>query len=284
MAIRMPGVTSNCRHLRTMDANPMRSVLICHAGDDFDRVGLAAWLASFSQLVGVIVLAETAAQKRARIRREIRRVGLLRFADVVAMRLYQRLILARRDHAWMNRALAILHTRYGAPPPVAQMVVASVNDPAVDAFLRTLEPDLVLARCKQLLKKKLIGIPRLGCFVLHPGICPEYRNAHGCFWAMAERDLGRVGMTLLKIDAGIDTGPVYGYYSYAFDERHESHVAIQYRVVLENLDPLAARFSEIAAGTAQPLDTQDRASSNWGQPWLTRYLRWRRAVAKVAAS
>jgi hypothetical protein len=261
---------------------PMRSVLICHAGDDFDRDGLAAWLASFSQLVGMVVLEETAAQKRARIRREIRRVGLWRFVDVLAMRLYQALITAPRDRAWMAQALAALRGRYGPPPAVAQIVASSVNSAEVEAFLRGLEPDLVLARCKQLLGKKLIGLPHIGCFVLHPGICPEYRNAHGCFWALVERDLARVGMTLLKVDAGVDTGPVYGYYSYRFDERRESHVVIQYRVVLENLDALALRFGEIAAGTALPIDTHGRTSASWGQPWLTRYLGWKRRLAKQA--
>lgn len=261
----------------------MRSVLICHAGDDFDREGLAAWLASFSELVGVVVLQETAAQKRARFRRELRRVGIVRFADVVAMRLYQRIALAAGERAWMAGALAQLHARYGAAPAVPQIVAASVNDPEVVAFLREVRPDVMLARCKQLLKKKLLGLPRIGCFVLHPGICPEYRNAHGCFWALAERDLERVGMTLLQVDPGIDTGPVYGHYRYRFDERRESYAVIQYRVVLENLDAVAARLGEITAGTATPLDMSGRASATWGQPWFTRYLRWRRAAARVAA-
>ena len=262
----------------------MRSVLICHAGDDFDREGLAAWLASFSQLAGIVVLEETAAQKRARVRREIRRVGWLRFLDVVAMRLYQRIALADRDRHWMQRALTALHNRYGAPPRVPVIVASDVNDAQVMAFLRKAKPDLVLARCKQLIKKKLIQLPRLGCFVLHPGICPEYRNAHGCFWALAQRDLDRVGMTLLKVDAGVDTGPVYGYYRYSFDERNESHVVIQYRVVMENLDAIAARLKDIETGTARPLDTSERTSAAWGQPWLTRYLRWQRDAMRVQAS
>ena len=54
------------------------------------------------------------------------------------------------------------------------------------------------ARCKVILKEKIFGIPRVGTFVMHPGICPEYRNAHGCFWALVRRDLERVGMTLLR--------------------------------------------------------------------------------------
>jgi len=169
------------------------------------------------------------------------------------------------------------------PCEVPEIVAANVNDDAVVAFLRKAKPDLVLARCKQLLKKKLIGIPKIGVFVLHPGICPEYRNAHGCFWALAARDLDRVGMTLLQIDAGVDTGPVYGYYRYPFDERRESHVVIQYRVVLENLDALATRFGEIVAGTAEPLDTSDRASASWGQRWFSRYLSWQRAAARTDA-
>jgi len=35
---------------------------------------------------------------------------------------------------------------------------------------------------------------------MHPGICPEYRNSHGCFWALANDDPERVGVTLLQID------------------------------------------------------------------------------------
>lgn len=258
----------------------LRSVLICHAGDDFDRAGLAAWLASFSELAGIVVLEETVAQKRARVRREIRRVGPLRFIDVAAMRIYQRFALAARDRAWLERALASLRARYGSVPDVPWIVAADVNDAAVASFIRDAKPDIVLARCKQLLRKKVIRIPRIGVFVLHPGICPEYRNAHGCFWALARRDLDRVGMTLLKVDAGVDTGPVYGYYRYAFDEQHESHVVIQYRVVLENLDAVALRLGEIADGSARPIKTKGRASAVWGQPWLSRYLRWQRAAAR----
>ncbi|WP_114238531.1 formyltransferase family protein [Dyella sp. C9] len=261
----------------------MRTVLICHAGDDFDRVGLAAWLASFTELAGIVVLEETAAQKRARVRREIHRVGWLRFLDVLAMRVYQRLALAGRDHAFATAALASMQARYGRVAAAKQLVVSDVNDPAVADFLRRTAPDIVLARCKQLLKKRLIALPRIGCFVLHPGICPEYRNAHGCFWALSQRDLERVGMTLLKVDAGVDTGPVYGYYSYAFDERSESHVVIQYRVVLENLDRLALRLQEIAQGTAPVIDTRHRQSGAWGQPWFTRYLRWQREAARAGA-
>lgn len=260
----------------------MRSVLICHAGDEFDHRALAAWLASFTELAGIVVLRETAAQKRARFKREWRRVGPLRFLDVVAMRLYQRTVLGRREAAWAASAVDRVAHRYGAAPAVPEIVASHVNAPEAVDFVRRARPDIVLARCKQLLKRTLIELPALGCFVMHPGVCPEYRNAHGCFWALAQRDLTRVGMTLLRVDPGIDTGPVYGYFSYPFDERRETYAIIQYRVVLENLDAIAQRLRDIAAGAATPIDVRGRTSATWGQPWFTRYLAWRHAVKRTA--
>jgi methionyl-tRNA formyltransferase len=117
---------------------------------------------------------------------------------------------------------------------------------------------------------------------MHPGICPEYRNAHGCFWALAENDLDRVGMTLLKIDEGIDTGPVYGYYRCTFDETTESHLVIQNRMVFDNLVTLRAKFEEIQAGSGETINTSGRKSRTWGQPWLSRYLKWKGAARKRA--
>lgn len=256
---------------------------MCHAEDAFDRQGLAAWLASFSDLAGLVLIEETGAQKRARVRRELQRVGPLRFLDVVAMRLYYKVRLAATDRAWLDDALAGLQARFGRTHGVPELRVSSANDPRVAAFLRTCKADTMIARSKQLLSRKIYRIPRHGCLVMHPGICPEYRNAHGCFWALAERDLDRVGLTLLRIDAGVDTGPVYGHFTYPFDESRESHVRVQYRMVLENLDALAQRIREIVAGEARPVDVTGRRSGTWGQPWLSRYLRWKRAVRERAA-
>jgi hypothetical protein len=113
---------------------------------------------------------------------------------------------------------------------------------------------------------------------MHPGICPEYRNAHGCFWALARGDRANVGMTLLRIDHGVDTGPVYGYFRVDVDPVTESHVITQHRVVLDHLDAIRKTLLDIEAGRAAPLDTSGRRSAAWGQPWLSAYIRMRRAV------
>lgn len=261
----------------------LKTLLICHEEDPIDREGLARWLASFSTLAGIVVIREKKARSWKRIRREIRRVGALRFLDVLAFRLHYRLTRATADAAWKERTLERLRARYPAIPAGTPVYVThSPNAAGAEAFIRSRAPDIMLARCKVILKKSVFSIPRDGTFVLHPGICPEYRNAHGCFWALANDDLERVGVTLLRIDEGVDTGPVYGYFTYPYDELRESHVVIQYRALLDNLDAVRDRFRAIHRGEAERIDTSGRASGEWGQPWLTRQLRWQRRARRRA--
>jgi len=268
-------MAESCERASPSSSRP-RTVLICHGDSPLNRDGIARWLASFSDLVGIVVIDETSARLLTRVRRELKRVGLLRFLDVLAFRVYYAAFLARGDAAWQRRQMATLARRYPEVPATTKVLHTSdPNARDTEEFLRRLAPDLAVARCKRLLAERVFAIPRHGTFVLHPGICPEYRNAHGSFWALANRDVGKVGLTLLKIDKGVDTGPVYGYYSYDFDEIRESHIVIMTRVVLDNLDPLRVKLLEIHAGTTRTIDIAGRSSAVWGHPWLTKYLRWK---------
>src|SRR5215468_10191107 len=254
----------------------MRTLLICHADDPLNETGLARWLASFSDLRGIVVIHEPNRRIRKRVWREIKRVGVARFPDVLAFRLYYRLVHATRDRRWEEQRL---HELCAAYPPLSHSIpvlhTPSPNTSEVEAFVRTNQPDVMIARCKTLLKESIFSTPARGTFVMHPGICPEYRNAHGCFWALAQADYKRVGMTLLRVDKGVDTGSVYGYYTCDFDESTDSHVQIQHRVVFDNLDALRQKLVEIYSGRAQTIDTKGRSSAAWGQPWLSRHLLWK---------
>ncbi|HTK49206.1 MAG TPA: formyltransferase family protein [Gemmatimonadaceae bacterium] len=262
-----------------------RVALICHHDAPLHSAGLTRWIASWADPVGVVVVHEPDGLRWKRLRRERRRVGFARLLDVMAFRAYYRLFLARRDETWKRGQLESLERRYasmGADLPTLH--TPSPNSADAERFLRDARPDIVLALCKNILAERIFTIPTHGTFVCHPGICPEYRNAHGCFWALASDDLDRVGLTLLRIDRGIDTGPVLGYYSYPFDERRESHIVIQHRVLLDNLDALADTLRGVVTGTATPIPTAGRASHEWGQPWLSKYLRWKRRARRRAAA
>jgi methionyl-tRNA formyltransferase len=255
----------------------MRTAVICSEGSVFNREVLPAFLASISDLVGIVAIEDKPADTLRRIRHEWRR-SRWRILDVLAFRLYYRARLARRDAAWMRTRAARELARLGSIEGVPVHRTSDPNSPESRAFLESVAPDLAVAACKTILRPEVFNVASLGTFVVHPGICPEYRNAHGCFWALTRRDLERVGATLLKIDSGVDTGPVYGYYTSEVDERNESHRIIQLRVVYDNIDRIGEDLRRIAADALEPIDTSGRESSAWGQPRLTAYLRWKRSA------
>jgi Formyl transferase len=259
----------------------MRAALICSEDSVFNRQVLPAFLASFTDLVGIVAIRDTRSTRWRRMKFEWRR-SRWRMLDVLAFRIFYRLRLAGRDRAWIQQRAKAELDRLPAAPAVPVLQTESPNSPETRAFLEGLRPDFAVAACKTLLRPEIFQVPEHGTFVVHPGICPEYRNSHGCFWALARRDLDRVGATLLQIDEGSDTGPVYAYYTADIDEQAESHVVIQTRVVYDNLAGISRDLTEIVGGSKQPIDVSGRDSAAWGQPRLTDYLRWKRAARRTA--
>lgn len=56
---------------------------------------------------------------------------------------------------------------------------------------------------------KTLAIPRHGCLNLHASILPAYRGASPISASIAERE-ATTGVTLMKMERGLDTGPTYG--------------------------------------------------------------------------
>lgn len=259
----------------------VRTVLICHAEEPLHADGVARWLHADTELAGIVSIREPGRVLLRRVRREWKRSGTLGLADVFAFRAWYALRRRTEDARWRRDMLDRMREQWPAVPPhIPVLEVESPNSAESEAFIRACAPDAVLALCKHIIAARVFEIPRFGTFVCHPGVAPEYRNAHGCYWAIANDDLGRVGMTMLRIDRGVDTGPVYGYFSCAFDPVRESHIMIQHRVLLENLEGVGALLGAIAAGTASPIPVEGRPSGTWGQPTLTSYLRMQRRLRR----
>lgn len=103
------------------------------------------------------------------------------------------------------------------PPPVKQAALGlglpvlqpiRARDPGFLETLRQFAPDLILvAAYGQILPRALLDIPRHGCLNVHTSLLPKYRGAAPIQRAMLEGDT-ITGVTIMKIDAGLDTGPI----------------------------------------------------------------------------
>jgi methionyl-tRNA formyltransferase len=90
--------------------------------------------------------------------------------------------------------------------PVLQPIRA--RDESFITQLRELSPDLiVVAAYGQILPSAILETPRWGCINVHTSILPKYRGAAPIQWAIADGE-PETGVTIMKMDAGLDTGPI----------------------------------------------------------------------------
>ena len=69
-------------------------------------------------------------------------------------------------------------------------------------------PDLiVVVAYGQILPQSILDIPKHGCINVHASILPRYRGAAPINWAIVRGETV-TGVTIMKMDAGMDTGPM----------------------------------------------------------------------------
>ncbi|MCE2398468.1 MAG: hypothetical protein J4F34_05400 [Gemmatimonadetes bacterium] len=94
---------------------------------------------------------------------------------------------------------------------------------------------------------------------IHSGIVPAYRNVHSEFWAIRRSDFGNVGVSIIHLDEGIDSGPV------ALQRRltvgpGESIFSVRYRNSLLAVEAALEALDAAASGPlpATPQDASKR--------------------------
>jgi len=85
-------------------------------------------------------------------------------------------------------------------------VCSDQNAPKSIACLREWSPDLIVFTGGNILRKLLLGVPRLGVLNVHLGLLPEIRGMSSPEWSLLQGV--PPGITIHSMDAGIDTGPI----------------------------------------------------------------------------
>jgi methionyl-tRNA formyltransferase len=256
-----------------------KTVLLRHQDSQFDKEVIGRWLAAETKMMAEIVIESDRWQQVRTLQHEYRRSGLTGLADALAFWLHYNINLSDKEEEKIESLTQDAINQY-PESQIERHVVEDPNSKRTVSLLRELEPDVMLARCKFLLDGEVFAEPTNGTFVLHPGICPEYRNQHGCFWAMTNGDDQNVGYTLLQIDKGIDTGRIFAQNGATFNPQKDEHIYIQLKTVKDNLDEIGETLKRVHRGKATPMDRTGRPSAIWGMPKLSAWLTWKRRVKK----
>lgn len=96
------------------------------------------------------------------------------------------------------------------------------------------EPDLIVVMAYgQILRQPVLDLPRYGCINVHASILPRWRGASPIQAAIAAGD-ERTGVSMMRMDAGMDTGAVYSV--------HETAIAPD-----DTAESLSAKIAALAA-------------------------------------
>lgn len=140
-----------------------------------------------------------------------------------------------------------------------------------------LKPDLIIAAAyAQLIPEEILNLPKYGCFNLHASLLPKYRGAAIIQAAILNGD-GRTGLTVIKMDKGLDTGPILA--QIAIDIKDEDTAGTLYDKLSEaSADFMLAAIKKYLAGKITPKAQNSNIASyvkaltksdgliNWSKP------------------
>lgn len=133
---------------------------------------------------------------------------------------------------------------------------ASLREPAVIDELRALEPDLlVVAAYGLILPQAVLDIPRHGCVNVHASVLPRWRGAGPIQAAILAGD-SATGVSLMKMTAGMDEGPVFMTAETPIDEQ-ETAGELQQRLAVLGGELLLRGLPDILQGNC-PVQAQDQ--------------------------
>lgn len=202
----------------------------------------------------------------------IRKIGICRVIDQVILLGYVKLFENRQNQ---RRLISIFND---APfekveAQIATLCTEDVNSRQVLDFLGFINPDLIVINGTSLLQKQYMEAFPGKILNLHVGITPEYRGAHGGFWALYNEDMENLGVTVHMVDKGIDTGAIIFQerVQIAVDDTLNMIVSRQQKIGVDLLLKAVRTFEE--SGSLQGCTREGSSSRLYYSPGLSHYLR-----------
>jgi hypothetical protein len=252
----------------------MRAFYLFH--DHWYQYVKADLLASQYPITGFVVIRRKRDSWYRYLWKRAKRIGFFKVLDELVLRLYWTLFKSWRDQGNLKRLVEETKERLPASyrrPPVHY--IDNINSDAGRQVLRDLKPDVCVLMVHPILSKKTFSIPPLGMLVFHPGVTPEYRGPHSAFWATMNNEFWGIGWSLLRVDEGIDTGPVFAQGSCTcVHPLDESHVMMQHISHVDGTRHVADVLRQLERGEQPRVEMINRRSTNYTHPGITEYIRF----------
>ena len=135
-----------------------------------------------------------------------------------------------------------------------------IRRPDAVEHMQQLAPDvMVVVGYGQIIPQAIIDIPRYGILNVHASLLPQFRGAAPIQWAVA-RGAEKTGVTIMIIDAGLDTGDMLAKWETAIDP-NETAPELSCRMASAGAELLVNTLSKWIDGEICPEKQDNRQSS-----------------------
>ena len=184
---------------------------------------------------------------------------------------------AGRGRALKQSPVKSISLEYGLP---VYQPVSLKDDTAIDPVREWSADIIIVAAFGQILPPKLLNLPRQGCLNVHASLLPRWRGAAPIQYAILSGD-DQSGVSLMRMDEGLDTGPVYVQEAVRIQER-ETAESLHDRLAQLGADMLASYLDQIISGALQAKDQDDTEATY--APMLKKnagLIDWNRPVNQI---
>ncbi|MFB6352193.1 MAG: formyl transferase [Bradymonadaceae bacterium] len=216
------------------------------------------------------VILEEPVDRTTFLQRRIDRLGWTTVAGQVAFRLGAMPLLAGLAD---SRIQAIIERAGMDPSPIPEadlVEVDSANDVETAQALCYSEPEVVVISGTRIIDAAILNTVPAPFLNMHTGITPMYRGVHGGYWALAEGEPEACGVTIHKVDPGIDTGGIVDRATVDVTER-DNFATYPYLQFEAGLPLLREAVGEAIDGGLETVDEPDGASELWSHPTIWEY-------------
>jgi len=136
-----------------------------------------------------------------------------------------------------------------------------VRDESFFPVLKELNPDIiVVAAFGQIIPQSILDLPPYGCINVHASLLPKYRGSAPIQWAIINGET-KTGVTIMYMDAGIDTGDMIMKEEVAIDPK-ETGGSLHDKLAVCGGNLLLKALKAIENGTAKR-EKQNEAESTY---------------------
>lgn len=120
------------------------------------------------------------------------------------------LLITLKDEMAKNKSGRIYLDEIAERENTPLLKINNINDMEVIKALKEYEIDwLFIIGWSQIAKKEVLETPTNGCIGMHPTLLPVGRGRAAIPWAII-KGLDKTGVTVFKLDEGVDTGEIIG--------------------------------------------------------------------------